>query len=91
MNPMTVIQKLTVVMTAAMTVVMTVALRTVVAMTTAVTTAVMTVVMTVVDVYKRQAAICVALIVLAIFVFFAVIWPEYKDVPFSIRAFIYGK
>ena len=44
MNPMTVIQKLTVVMTAAMTVVMTVALRTVVAMTTAVTTAVMTVV-----------------------------------------------
>lgn len=48
MNPMTVIQKLTVVMTAAMTVVMTVALRTVVAMMTAVTTAVMTVVMTVV-------------------------------------------
>ena len=40
---------------------------------------------------KVYAAICVALIVLAIFVFFAVIWPEYKDVPFSIRAFIYGK
>ena len=30
---------------------------------------------------KVYAAICVALIVLAIFVFFAVIWPEYKDVP----------
>ena len=31
-----------------------------------------------------------ALAVLAIFVFFGVIWPEYKEVPFSIRAFIYG-
>ena len=39
---------------------------------------------------KIYAAICVALVVLAIFVFFGVIWPEYKDVPFSIRAFIYG-
>ena len=39
---------------------------------------------------KVYAAICVALAALAIFVFFAVIWPEYKDVPFSIRAFIYG-
>ena len=39
---------------------------------------------------KIYAAICVALAVLAIFVFFGVIWPEYKDVPFSIRAFIYG-
>ena len=36
------------------------------------------------------AAICVALMVLALFVFFAVIWPEYRDVPFSIRAFIAG-
>lgn len=36
------------------------------------------------------AAICVALMVLALFVFFAVIWPEYRDVPFSIRAFITG-
>lgn len=36
------------------------------------------------------AAICVALIVLVLFVFFAVIWPEYRDVPFSIRAFIAG-
>lgn len=39
---------------------------------------------------KIYAAICVALAVLAIFVFLGVIWPEYKDVPFSIRAFIYG-
>ena len=39
---------------------------------------------------KIYAAICVALAVLAIFVFFGVIWPEYKEVPFSIRAFIYG-
>lgn len=36
------------------------------------------------------AAICVALMVLALFVFFNVIWPEYRDVPFSIRAFIAG-
>lgn len=36
------------------------------------------------------AAICVALMVLALFVFFTVIWPEYRDVPFSIRAFIAG-
>lgn len=36
------------------------------------------------------AAICVLLLLLAVFVFFAVIWPEYKAVPFSIRAFIYG-
>ena len=36
------------------------------------------------------AAICGALLVLALFVFFAVIWPEYRDVPFSIRAFIAG-
>lgn len=35
-------------------------------------------------------AICGALLVLALFVFFAVIWPEYRDVPFSIRAFIAG-
>ena len=27
---------------------------------------------------------------LALFVFFNVIWPEYRDVPFSIRAFIAG-
>ena len=39
---------------------------------------------------KIYAAICVALAVLAIFVFFGVIWPEYKDVSFSLRAFIYG-
>lgn len=36
------------------------------------------------------AVICVALMVLALFVFFNVIWPEYRDVPFSIRAFIAG-
>ena len=36
------------------------------------------------------AAICVALMVLALFVFLNVIWPEYRDVPFSIRAFIAG-
>mgnify|MGYP006892997584 CR=1 FL=1 len=38
---------------------------------------------------KIYAAICVALAVLA----FCVLWrdlAEYKDVPFSIRAFIYG-
>lgn len=39
---------------------------------------------------KIYAAICVLLLLLAVFVFFAVIWPEYKAVPFSIRAFIYG-
>ena len=36
------------------------------------------------------AVICIALILLALFVFFGVIWPEYRDVPFSIRAFIRG-
>ena len=36
------------------------------------------------------AVICVALMVLALFVFLNVIWPEYRDVPFSIRAFIAG-
>ena len=34
--------------------------------------------------------LCTALIVLALAVFFAVIWPEYKDVAFSIRALIFG-
>lgn len=35
-------------------------------------------------------AVCVVLAVAGLFVFFAVIWPEYKEVPFSIRAFIFG-
>ena len=33
---------------------------------------------------------CIALIGLALYVFFGVIWPEYRDVPFSIRAFVSG-
>lgn len=35
-------------------------------------------------------AVCVILIALALFVFFGIIWPEYRDVPFSIGAFLRG-
>lgn len=36
------------------------------------------------------AVMCIAFILLAVFVFVGVIWPEYHDVPFSIGAFISG-
>lgn len=34
--------------------------------------------------------LCIALAALAVYVFFGVIWPEYRDVPFSIGAFLSG-